>query len=295
MIAYKDGQASPDLVRLQAMQRGMTGRLFEYCDKHGLHIFLVCGSALGAMRHGNVIPWDDDVDVGMLRPDFERLHAIFEQEPLEGIYLQSHRNEVLYPYNFSKLRLDGTFVEEGGFPGVKNHSGIFVDIFPFDPLPRSRAVRAVQQVVLALFNRIIFGTIPSASGPVAAWVKGVSRTLKFVLRPPPMRAHMLRWREWTMQMPVAAKCDTYDSFGMYGIRQGPDTRIERDVLVPPVRMPFGEIEAWVPRDCETYLTRLFGDYRRWPDPEKQQPSHVIRIDFDTSSPPNADMIDQQPG
>lgn len=279
MIAFANGTPSPDLLRLQAIEKQLAARFFQWSERQGLTAFLVCGSALGAMRHGDMIPWDDDIDIGMLRADFERLFASYEGEPIPGTYLQSHRCELRYPYPFAKLRLDGTRVTEPTFGGRKTHSGIFIDIFPFDALPRSGTLRRVQRAALGLLNLFI---MPPSRAVLAVTPSVPLRLAKRIagwLHPAlPMRP-LIAMREWWAQLPVAGKSGIVDSFGMYGIRFGPETPIAAELLVPPVKSSFGEISVWLPRDCEQYLTSLFGDYRQLPPEAMRQPGHVTAIDF----------------
>lgn len=278
MISYHNGVPSPGLLRLQQLEKQLAAQFFSFCDAHGLTTFLVCGSALGAVRNGDVIPWDDDIDLGMMRADFERLFEIYAASPIEGTYLQSHRNEPDYPYPFAKLRLDGTRVTEPAFTGRKGHEGVFIDIFPFDQLPVSAPARAMQSFSLGLLNLFI---MPLSAAGLAATPSPVMRLVKR-LTSLVQGALPTRWliaaRERVAQYGNAGLGRILDSFGMYGIRFGPETTVSPDLLLPPVKAPFGEIEAWLPCQAEAYLTGLFGDWRRLPPPGMRQPGHVTAVD-----------------
>lgn len=279
MTDFVDGVPSPRLQRLQAVEKDLADQFFRWCERHDLTAFLVCGSALGAVRHGDMIPWDDDIDIGMLRAEFERMFRLFARDPIPGTYLQSHRNEADYPFPFAKLRLDGTSVSEPAFTSPRAHSGIFIDVFPFDALPRSALLRRIQQVALGILNLFIMPPSPevlaATRSPVLRFTKRVIGTLRPIL---PRRA-LTASREWWARLPGTSKGGIVDSFGMYGIRFGPETPIAVDRLVPPVRTRFGVIDAWLPRESELYLTSLFGDFRRLPPEHMRKPGHVIAVDF----------------
>ena len=106
MTTYIDGQASESLQRLQRVLARVTAQLFDWCRDHDLTMVLVAGSALGAERHGDFVPWDDDIDIGMTRADFDRFIDLFQTKPVPGMVLQSWQTEAEYPYSFAKVRLD---------------------------------------------------------------------------------------------------------------------------------------------------------------------------------------------
>lgn len=279
MISYRDDVPSPALLHLQRLEKQLAARYFDFCERHGLTSFLVCGSALGAVRHGDVIPWDDDIDVGMLRADFERLFAAYAADPIPGTYLQSHRNEPGYPYPFAKLRLDGTHVVEPAFASGMGHDGIFIDIFPFDRLPASAAARTLQSFGLGLLNLFI---MPLSAGGLAATPSPTMRRVKrlaAVVRGVVPRGWLIGAREWLAQRGNDGPGRILDSFGMYGIRFGPETPVAPELLLPPVKARFGEIEVWLPAQTEAYLAGLFGDWRRLPPPDQRRPGHVTAADF----------------
>ena len=119
----------------------------KICKKHDISYSLFAGSALGAIRHQGFSPWDDDLDIVMLRKDYERFLAIAETElDPEQYFLQKEFSEH-WPMFFSKLRKNGTACIERQRPKDRlMHQGIYIDIFPCDNLSDHGVVRKLTLV-----------------------------------------------------------------------------------------------------------------------------------------------------
>lgn len=116
------------------------------CDELGLQYFIVQGTLLGAVRHGGFIPWDDDIDVGMLRKDYDILMSKGQTLLPPGYFLQTHENDPGYIHGFGKLRNSNTAFVETTCRYRKMNHGIFIDIFPFDFYPDSRLKRCAFEL-----------------------------------------------------------------------------------------------------------------------------------------------------
>ena len=118
-----------DLVLLKEFDR--------VCRKIGVGYFICGGTMLGYVRHGGFIPWDDDIDVGMLRADYDKFLKEGGQYLSEDFFLQTRESDPRIPYLFSKIRLNGTSYVTNYNELRKFHKGICLDLFPFDYLPNS--------------------------------------------------------------------------------------------------------------------------------------------------------------
>ncbi|MBQ8538946.1 MAG: LicD family protein [Ruminococcus sp.] len=118
-----------DLVLLKEFDR--------VCRKIGVGYFVCGGTMLGHMRHDGFIPWDDDIDVGMLRADYDKFIKEGGKYLGEDFFLQTRKSDPKIPYLFSKIRLNGTSYITNYNEKRDFHKGICLDLFPFDYIPNS--------------------------------------------------------------------------------------------------------------------------------------------------------------
>ena len=279
-VTYIDGVPSADLLRLQALLMTMCERLLAYCREKDIPIFLIGGTALGALRDKQMIPWDDDIDLALLRPDYERLMRALEHEPIAGMTLQHWRTEPDYPYPFAKLRLDGTSAGEVEFAGTGMHEGIFLDIFPYDRLPAGDRARTWQRRILGLLNYVILPRTLHAHFEGKSGFHGILRRMGLVAR----AVFPLRWfsraREKVQLAASATPSDEFDSFGMLGISQWRKKVLRESDLVPLRPAQLGPLSAHMPANCERFCELHYGPNWREPPPEDQRrPAHVGRLKF----------------
>lgn len=102
------------------------------CRKHGIKYVLDGGSMLGAVRHGGFIPWDDDMDVAMLRKDYNKFCKVCKTELGNDFVFETTKTNKYYSYNFGKLKKQGTIYEETFLGDIPINKGVWLDIFPLD-------------------------------------------------------------------------------------------------------------------------------------------------------------------
>lgn len=111
------------------------------CRRYNIEYFIMAGTALGAVRHGGFIPWDDDIDVFMTPANYAKFKAVFEQEQSERFVLQEWRTTPDY-LEYAKVRMNGTtFIEKNFMNRPDMHHGIFVDIMILHKVPDKKWVQ----------------------------------------------------------------------------------------------------------------------------------------------------------
>ncbi len=119
------------LIRYQGILRRMLSDVDEVCKKEKIRYSLGGGSALGAVRHKGMIPWDDDIDVNMLREDLERFLAAFEKQFENRYWIHRPETTHNYPKLFVQIRLKGTVLRELE-DLIDDEAGIPLDVFPVE-------------------------------------------------------------------------------------------------------------------------------------------------------------------
>ena len=127
-----EAEMSPREVREEL--KGLLATFASFCERNSLRYFLAYGSLLGAVREGDMIEWDDDVDVLMPRPDYNQFLRLYERQPADGTSLMKPGDEG-YPSSFAKVISTRTRFEATDHFFPENY-GVYIDVFPIDGVPR---------------------------------------------------------------------------------------------------------------------------------------------------------------
>lgn len=125
--------SDPKIAEAQKVMLDILLQTHEICVKHGIRYWLEGGTLLGAVRHGGFIPWDDDIDICMMRKDYNKFLEVAKFELPKEYFLQTKDTDPEFPLPIAKIRRHNTTIIETGETGEENyHHGIFMDIIPND-------------------------------------------------------------------------------------------------------------------------------------------------------------------
>ena len=140
-------QEVTDVQEIQQMELGIMEYIHEVCEKIGVKYFLAYGSLIGAVRHQGFIPWDDDMDICMLRDDYEKLQDYLIANPSERYQVMSYKNNRNYVYPFMKVMDNQTYLIEEDVR-IDSNMGIYVDIFPVDGYEDDQAFKDKMTTII---------------------------------------------------------------------------------------------------------------------------------------------------
>lgn len=149
------------LKKIHCLELEILKEFDEICNKCNIPYTLAGGTLIGAIRHQGFIPWDDDIDVYVLRSDFNKIRKTFPSLLRNTNYFyQSQQTDKNYFYPFDKMRMNGTIFEETFLSNHQIHQGVYIDIFPIDVIPDNIILSTFQYlnyrvVRLALMSKYI--------------------------------------------------------------------------------------------------------------------------------------------
>lgn len=239
----------------------------EYCKSNGLRYFLAYGTLIGAVRHKGFIPWDNDVDVVMPRPDYEKLLSLVQEKPIaEHLHILDYRRERTFPY--AKV-VDTRTVCKEHFLVTEDNMGLYVDIFPLDGMPDDeeeqnrifRKVNILSKLYVLANYRFNTGSTP------------VIRLIKNILYPV-SRLVSSRWVcEKLNTLCAAYPYDASDKVINIVWTWGRRELTPREYFTAASGI-FENREFTIPAEYDKMLTQYYGNYMQLP-PDEERVVHVF--------------------
>lgn len=143
-----------NLKKLQKVQLVILMEFDRICKEHNLNYQLFSGTLLGAVRHKAFVPWDDDIDVAMLRKDYNKFLKICKRKLDPQYFLQTHKTDKGYIHSFARIRKNNTLLLQKYWLEIDMHHGIFIDVFPLDKILPDRLIGYLQYHLLYSFRRL---------------------------------------------------------------------------------------------------------------------------------------------
>lgn len=259
------------LDELKQIELSILKQIHAVCVQQGFRYFLVGGTLLGAIRHKGFIPWDDDIDIGMPRADFEKFIDYCQTNDVPFDIICNRINEK-YGYLFAKAMAPDTVILEESGNRYNVNMGIYVDIFPIDGLGNTPE-EAVKNLNKTRFNRELL---------VAANWKKFSRSKTHAFYYEPIRlAFFCLSRMCSFQKLIRKINSKYDVEGfdkslyvgcVCGAYRNKEI-VERDVFSEYIDIPFEDASFKCPKQYDKYLTNIYGKYMQLPPEEKRVTHH----------------------
>lgn len=273
-------EQNPSLRKLQLCELQLLKYFQKICKEHDIKYFALGGTLLGAIRHKGFIPWDDDIDIGVPRPDYERLCKILEKNSDDKISFKTYKN------NDSHIRYFGQ-LEDSSLKIVRNdklkaeESFAWIDIFPLDPMPNNKVFRKIKVfyvlILRALFRFSCFDKLVDVNKknrPVhekfLVWI-GLNTPIQKFLNTKKCLARMER----ALTSISYEKSDyLVNAMGAYKFKE----MFHKKHYGEGRMYPFEDTEICGPEDYDFVCSQLYGDYMKPPAPNDRNHHQIVNIE-----------------
>ena len=258
------------LEEIKARELDILRKVRDFCEERGLTCYLAYGTLIGAVRHQGFIPWDDDVDLIMFRPDYDLFMREFNQGRNDSLEAWDVSNNPSYRHNMGKVVDVSTVLVEKN-SNLGDEIGVYIDIFAFDYLPedeveRTKVLRRLQH--LRNYYRRINEDPSEQKNPIK---RLALRGTKLALRLLPGNLIAKRMNDAAFAATGGKRTSICGELTSYSSK-------ERSVFrtawfEETVPLPFeGELFP-APKEYDTILRYFYGDYMQLPPPEKRRLEH----------------------
>lgn len=257
--------------RIQHYSINILREIDRICRANDIPYFITNGTLLGAVRHKGFIPWDDDIDVAMLRPDFNRFvkHAReWLSAPYEFISPETYEK---CPGELSKV-IDGstTLIERWSYNQL---GGVYVDVWVLDAVSDKRWQRRLHFSAYKVLNRLLYmrnrDPYKRGHGMSSWWPRIVQSLFK--------NSTLQRWMH---KVQTACDFDKHDKICM--LDNGEKSIISKKVIGQRKEYEFESQLFFGPEDYDTYLRALYGEYMELPPENKRRVHRPDYVDFEHS-------------
>ena len=251
-------------------------KITEICDENYIRYFLAYGSLLGAVRHKGFIPWDDDCDILMLRPDYDRF-VDYCNSHAESIYpfrLMNHQNTEGYPFGISRF-CDTRFEmdrDEAGSAGM----GLFVDIYPYDGMGNGK----ITEHLYIGFYRTYYTRMANYANLIT-YTSSNHKLANIIRKPMYRRAQKKGLNYYLEKLEQLARRYPFETSRYVGsiIWGLGDSHFPKEYFEENTTLVFEGLAVTVPKRYDEYLKDCYGDYMKLPPEKDRVCTHGYRLYF----------------
>lgn len=262
---------SISLDELKTLQVEMLKKVADYCESNNLTYFLAYGTLLGAVRHKGYIPWDDDIDIMMPRSDYDLFLKNFNgQVPSLRVNAPELDPDFYAPY--ANVYDERTVLEEDIVSHKTSPLGIKIDIFPLDWIPQDEGLydelwRRSKVDTVRLFSKTKLLSYCHGMD----WIKLLVRKIQYLTYS--VRKIQIRHLELINDEKYRSDGPLMDVVAITWRFKMP---LDKSCYYPAARLSFEGYEFMAPKEYDTVLRTIYGDYMKLPPENERVPRHSFR-------------------
>lgn len=264
-------QEVTDVSEIQQMELGIMEYIHEVCQKIGVKYFLAYGSLIGAVRHKGFIPWDDDMDICMLREDYEKLQDYLIANPDERYEVMSYKNNLNYVYPFMKVQDNHTYLLEEDVR-IDSNMGIYVDIFPVDGYEddadfKNKMTKLIKKRQLSCYT---FKGITNTKSLLNSLIRYISVVIFYF-------TNTNKYVEQIDELAKSRAVADYEQVDYLIYKDMNKPVWKREWLEQVIVGTFEGKEFMIPKHYHEILTSDYGDYMQLPPLEQRVSHHDFKL------------------
>ena len=272
---YENGVAirAVQLIQLEILQE-----FDRICKKNSIPYQLIAGTLLGAIRHNGFIPWDDDVDVCLLREDYERFLEACKTDLSNQYFLQNCFTDPQSIVQFAKIRKNGTIFKGEHLDVYSQHQGIWIDIFPLDNVKPNTLVGLFHLLSITFWYMMSISSIKGRANQSKNIIKKLFGNCAYVITRvyPKQKCDAKVQRALKRFSQIETKYVNSLSNGITKAKFQMHLR-RKDTFMKTIDWQFENYKFPVPENYDEVLSQNFGNYLELPPSESQKPHHRITV------------------
>ena len=268
--------------KLQLTELEMLKEFDKVCRKHNIKYSIWGGTLLGAVRHKGFIPWDDDIDVVMLRKEYNKFTKVANELDPNNCYYQDNNTDPYYRWGYGKLRKTNTIFIRVGQEHIKCKTGIFMDLFPLDGIPNSIIGQILNDFHCFCIRKMMYSEVGMLSKNENCFTRSMYKFLSKIPLKKVFKIFNKIIRKYENKSTNMVRTYSYTSIGkLYGKHPLKEKYgMPRKWFEKLIEYEFEGSKFFGCKDYDKILTFIYGDYMKLPPKDKRDPhAPVSKISF----------------
>lgn len=262
-----------DIRKLQMLLLDAFKEVDRICKKYDIKYYMIGGTLIGAVRHKGFIPWDDDLDIGMMRCEYDRFLRYCPGQLTGKYFLQNYHTDVDFVPAVTRICINGTYIDDKYSRHLRFNKGAYIDIFPIDNAPDDEKLLKKHEDKIKRIDELMFYKTCTVYKKGPLFAKLIAKKIIKILLIPISFKYLQECRERVMkkysQQETLRVCNTASKYNYK------KETMNRSIYGEPVLLEFEDARYYAPQNWDMYLKQIYGSYMTLPPEGKRKPASDV--------------------